>query len=123
VVGALDHLAHLGRPEYLQHFIPKLKHKHPLVRQAACAGIGAIRNPEGVPALVEALKDPDGMVRRSALKALGKYYDQPAVRPALIEAVADKDPGVSYMAHRILSEKSGRTDVAQKRDAWAEALK
>ena len=35
VVGAIEVLAEQGRPELLQHFVPKLKHKHPMVRQAA----------------------------------------------------------------------------------------
>lgn len=123
VVGALELLAARHRPEFLQHFVPKLKHKHPLVRQAACAGIGAINNPEGIPPLVETLKDPDPAVRRSALKALAWYVDHREARNALVETVADKDPSVSYMAHRLLSEATNRTDIPQKREAWAELLK
>lgn len=122
VVGAIEHLAHRGRPEFLQHFLPKLKHKHPLVRQSACAAIAQVRNEEGVPALAEMLKDPDPAVRRSALKALATYASLPAAVSALINGVADKDPSVSYMAHRLLSERSGKTNVERKREAWLEAL-
>jgi HEAT repeat protein len=123
VVGALELLAHQGRPEFLQHFVPKLKHKHPLVRQAACAGLATIRNRDCVPPLVEVMKDPDPAVRRSVVKALGTYLNSPEARTAVLDALNDKDPSVSYMAHRIFREKSGRTDVPQTREAWAEAVK
>jgi HEAT repeat protein len=121
VTGALEHLAHLKRPEFLQHFVPKLKHKHPLVRQTACAGIAALHNEEGVLPLIETLKDPDPAVRRSALKALSTFANRGSQK-ALVEAVADKDPSVSYMAHRLLCEWTGRTDVAQKKEDWAQAI-
>ena len=123
VVGAIELLAHRARPEFLQHLAPKLKHPHPLVRQSACAAIVAIHNPEGVPLLIETLKDPDPAVRRSALKALVKFPAVPAAQEALVDAVADKDISVSYMAHRLLTEKTGKTNVERKREAWLEALK
>ena len=122
VVGALDVLATHRRPELLQHFVPKLKHRHPMVRQSACAGIGAIRNEDGVPGLVEALKDPDPAVRRSALKALAEFPRNPGAKRALVESVGDKDPSVSYMAHRLLGEITGRKDVPKSKDDWARAV-
>lgn len=122
VVGAIEVLASQGRPEFLQHFVPKLKDKHPMVRQAACAAIATIRNEEGIPGVIEALKDPDPAVRRSALKSLAAFPANAAARKAIIDAVADKEPSVSYMAHRLLSEISGRTDVPKTKDAWAKAL-
>jgi HEAT repeat protein len=123
VVGAIDVLAGQGRPEYLQHFVPKLKHKHPMVRQAACAAIASIRGEEGVPPLIETLKDPDPAVRRSVLKALAQFPKNAAGRRAIVEAVGDKEPSVSYMAHRLLSEITGRTDVPQSMKAWVESMK
>jgi len=123
VVGAIELLAHRKRPEFLQHIVPKLKHPHPLVREAACAAIAVIHNPEGVPAVIETLKDADPAVRRSALKSLAKFPEVPEVQAALVDAVADKDISVSYMAHRLLSEKTGKTSVERKREAWIEALK
>ena len=123
VVGAIEVLAGHERPEFLQHFLPKLKHKHPMVRQAACAAIARIHAEEGVPGLIETLKDPETGVRRSALKALAQFpRSVPGLR-ATVEAVGDKDPSVSYMAHRLLSERTGRTDVKQSKEAWAEAVK
>jgi HEAT repeat protein len=123
VVGAIDLLAHRKRPEFLQHIAPKLKHPHPLVRESACAAIADIHNPEGVPGLIETLKDSDPAVRRSALKALAKFPELPETQSALVDAVADKDISVSYMAHRLLLERTGKTGVERKREAWIEALK
>jgi HEAT repeat protein len=123
VVGAIEVLAEHGRPEFLQHFVPKLKHPHPMVRQSAAASIARIQNEEGVPAIIELLKDADIAVRRSALKALAQFPANPAATRAMVEAVADKDPSVSYMAHRLLSERTKRTDVPQTRDDWAKVVK
>jgi HEAT repeat protein len=116
-------LAAHERPEFLQHFVPKLKHKHPMVRQAACDAIARVHGDEGVPGVIELVKDPDAMVRRSALKSLAQFPRRPDATRAMVEAVGDKDPGVSYMAHRLLSERTNRTDVKQTKEAWAEAVK
>jgi len=123
VIGAIEVLASHERPEFLQHFVPKLKHKHPMVRQAACDAIARVHGDEGVPGVLALVKDPDAMVRRSALAALAQFPRRPDATRAMVEAVGDKDPGVSYMAHRLLSERTNRTDVKQTKEAWAEAVK
>jgi HEAT repeat protein len=123
VVGAIDVLAAHERPEFLQHFVPKLKHPHPMVRQAAAEAVARIHGEEGVPGLIELLKDPEPAVRRSGLKALALFPRRPDALRAMVEAVGDKEPGVSYMAHRLLSERTNRTDVKQTKEAWAEAVK
>jgi HEAT repeat protein len=121
-VGAIEVLASHHRPELLQHFVPKLKHKHPMVRQAACAAIAEIGNEEGVPGLIETLKDAEPAVRRSALKALAKFPSNRAATRAIVDSVADKDPSVSYMAHRLLSERTNRSDVPQTKDDWTKVV-
>ncbi len=123
VVGAMEVLCSEGRPEFLQHIVPKLKHKHPMVRQYACSSIAALKNPEGIPALIETLKDADPSVRRSAVKALGTFGKRPDVVAALVETVGEKDPSVAYMAHLTLSELTGRADVARTKEAWAAATR
>lgn len=123
VAGAIEVLAHQKRPEFLQHLLPKLKHKHPLVRQTACAGIAEIHNPEGVPGLVECLKDPDPGVRRSALKAVAAFPEVPETTTAMIDAVDDKDVSVSYMAARLLHQRTGKDGIKRTKKDWAEALK
>jgi HEAT repeat protein len=123
VIGAIEVLASQGRPEFLQHFVPKLKHKHLMVRQSACAAIASVRAEEGVPALIETFKDSEPSVRRSVLKALAQFPKNPAGLRAIVEAVGDKEPSVSYLAHRLLSGITGRTDVPQSVKAWAESVK
>ena len=123
VIGAIDVLAAHERPELVQHFVPKLRHKHPMVRQSACAAIARVHGEEGVPGVIELAKDPDFMVRRSALKSLAEFPRRPDALRAMVEAVGDKDPGVSYMAHKLLSQRTNRTDVKQTKEAWAEAVK
>ena len=103
-------------------FVPKLKHRQPMVRQSSCAGIGAIRNEDGIRGLVESLKDPDPAVRSSALKALADFPLNPPAKRAMAVAVGDKDPSVSYMAHRLLTDITGRKDVPRSRDDWAKAV-
>ncbi len=123
VIGAMEVLAEQGRPELLQHYVPKLKHKHPMVRESACACIARIQNEEGVPGRIETLKDPETSVRRAALKALAQFPTNGPAGRAMVESVADKDPSVSYMAHRLLSERTKRSDVPQTRDDWAKVVK
>ena len=123
VVGALEVLASRERPEFLQHLVPKLKHKHPFVRQTACTAIVTIHNDEGVPHLIQVLQDPDIAVRRSAVQALGAFPQKREALGAIADAVADKDPSVSYMAHRTLCAVTRREDVLQSKDAWTQALK
>jgi HEAT repeat protein len=123
VVGALEALAAIGHPEFLQHVAPKLGHDDVLVRRQACATLAAIRNEAGIPRLLEAMKDPDAHVRRGAVKALAAFGKRAESLPALQGALADEDPGTARLAHEALAELTGRTDVAPTPDAWREALK
>lgn len=123
VVGALEALGDIGRPEFLQHVVPKLKAPHPMVRQYASLTAARLGSEEAVPALLEALRtDADPTVRRAAAKALAAFGGRPDVRRALAEAVGDRDPSVALMAHERLREITGRHDVPRSRQAWLEAL-
>jgi HEAT repeat protein len=51
--------------------------------------LGKIGDPQALPALLEALKDENGYVRRAAAEALGEIGDPQAV-PALLEALKDE---------------------------------
>ncbi len=122
VTGALETLAKIGDPAFLQHAAPKIKHGHPMVRAQACAALAAIRNEEGIPAIREAMKDADASVRRAAVKALAAFGPRPETVRALAEAVGDNDPGVALAAHEALQGLTGRKDVPRAREAWEKAV-
>ena len=54
---------------------------------------------------------------------LAQFPSSPGAGRAMVDAVADPDPSVSYMAHRLLSERTHRTDVPQTKDDWAKVVK
>lgn len=123
VVGALETLAQLGRPEFLQHAAPKLSHPHPLVRRQACATIAAIRNADGLPLLLKSVQDPDPSVRRGAIVAAASFGDRPETRRALLEAMDAKDASTKLAAHEALKALTGRTAPLRSRESWEEVLK
>jgi HEAT repeat protein len=122
VTGALECLGAIGHREFLQHAAHSVRHAHPIVRAQACATLAALRNEGGVPALVEALKDPEIAVRREAARALGTFGKRPEVLGALVEAVGDADASVALMAHDALTDLTGKPDVPRSREAWAKTL-
>ena len=71
------------------------------VRAAAAEALGAIGDPQAVPALIQALGDSDSAVRRAAAEALGKLGDPQAI-PALIQALGDSDRDVRRAAAEAL---------------------
>ena len=129
VTGALEVMAAFGRKEYLPYALPKLEVKekdrerenHPMVRGQACATVAVCGGAEGLaPVLGVLAADPDPSVRRAAVKVLAaRYGKEPRVLQALVAAVGEKDPGLSYMAHQKLGELTGRKEIPRSRDAWA----
>lgn len=123
VTGALESLAEIGRPEFLQHAVPRLGHAHPRVRRQACATIAAIRNPDGVPFLAKAVKDPEPSVRRGAIHALVAFGTKPGIVEALLGAVGEADASTVLAAHEALLKLTGKTAAARTREAWDAVLK
>jgi HEAT repeat protein len=64
-------------------------HADPLVREAAVAALGAIGDPEGLPAILAGCRDKPA-VRRRAVLALAPF-DGPEVDAALAAALEDRD--------------------------------
>jgi HEAT repeat protein len=64
-------------------------HADPLCREAAVAALGAIGDPAGLPAVLEATRDKPA-VRRRAVLALAPF-DEPEVDDALRRALSDRD--------------------------------
>ncbi len=69
-------------------------------REAAVAALGAIGDPEGLPAVVAALGDKPTVRRRAAVALAG--FDDPRVEPALRGAAEDRDWQVRQAAEELL---------------------
>jgi len=75
----------------------------------AIKSLGKIKDPKGLPALIEALKDEsDGAVRCAAALAMGQIKDESAV-PYLITALDDKYWYVRRDAAKALSKLKGKS--------------
>jgi HEAT repeat protein len=75
-------------------------HDDPLVREAAVAALGALGDPGGLPAVLEATTDRPA-VRRRAVLALAAF-DGPEVEAALRRALGDRDRQVRQAAEDLL---------------------
>jgi HEAT repeat protein len=74
-------------------------HDDPLCREAAVAALGAVGDPEGLPAVLEATTDRPA-VRRRAVLALAPF-EGPEVDAALARALEDRDWQVRQAAEDI----------------------
>ena len=74
-------------------------HDDPLCREAAVAALGALGDPDGLPAILTATKDRPA-VRRRAVLALAPF-DGPEVEAALARAMEDRDWQVRQAAEDI----------------------
>jgi len=83
-------------PDTINELIATLGDHDGLVRQRARHSLVAIGQP-AVPALIEALTDPDGHRRWEAAKTLGAIR-APSAAPALVRAMEDQDFGVRWLA-------------------------
>jgi HEAT repeat protein len=70
-------------------------------REAAVAALGAIGDPAGLPAVLDAAREDRPTVRRRATVALAGF-DDPRVEPALQAAAADRDWQVRQAADELL---------------------
>jgi len=78
------------------------EHRDALVREAAVAALGAIGDPAGLPAILNATTDKPA-VRRRAVLALAPF-EGPEVDAALERATTDRDWQVRQAAEDLLSE-------------------
>jgi HEAT repeat protein len=76
------------------------RHDDPLVREAAVAALGALGDPDGLPAVLAATSDRPA-VRRRAVLALAAF-DGPEVEAALRRALGDRDRQVRQAAEDLL---------------------
>ena len=71
-------------------------------REAAVAALGAIGDPAGLPAVLDALTDAPTVRRRATVALAG--FDDPRVTPALRAASEDRDWQVRQAAGELLDE-------------------
>jgi HEAT repeat protein len=71
-------------------------------REAAVAALGAIGDPEGLAAVIEALDDKPTVRRRATVALAG--FDDPRVEPALRQAAEDRDWQVRQAADELRSD-------------------
>ena len=91
-----------------EEYVRDLQSGVPSVRAQAAISLGRIGDRAAVPALIEALKDPEKAVRREAAKALGAIKDARAVG-ALVAALRDGDVNVRAYAAYALGEIKAST--------------
>ncbi len=80
-------LLQIGEPSVMP-LIEKMKSENPKIRAEVAWGLGMLRDPRAVEALIAASKDDQAEVRRNAIMGLGLIRDARAVEP-LIAALAD----------------------------------
>jgi hypothetical protein len=100
-VQAAKALGRLCVPEAAPALVQTLSfHDDALASQARQALLQL--GPPALPPLMAAARSPDAWVRWHALRALGELHDRRAV-PVLVEALADNDHAVAWMAARKLA--------------------
>ncbi len=76
-------------------------HADPLCREAAVAALGAIGDPEGLPAVLAALADKPAIRRRAAVALAA--FEGPEVEAALRRCLEDRDWQVRQVAEDLLA--------------------
>ncbi|MBV9941540.1 MAG: HEAT repeat domain-containing protein [Solirubrobacterales bacterium] len=90
------------------------------MRAAAAAALGIVGGGNAPPELLAATTDPDVLVRRSAVKALGSF-DDPNTGEALDERTEDDDREVALRAAEALVALASRPRAATAARARLEA--
>jgi HEAT repeat protein len=109
---AIHALASLGGPADGPLFADLLGRLDPGTRFAAARAIGMVGYRAGVEKLMfVARHDPMPYVRTAACQTLGDLGD-PSARPALEDALSDKDPFVRELARQALAQLDAGTDGA-----------
>jgi HEAT repeat protein len=83
-------------------------------REAAVAALGALGDPDGLPAVLAALGDKPTIRRRATVALAG--FDDPRVEPALQTAAGDRDWQVRQAAQELLAEPTEPADPDEPAD-------
>jgi HEAT repeat protein len=91
----------VGHDRAIDLMLEYLKNGAPAARAIVASTLPRIKDERLIPSLIEASHDPEAMVRRSAVDALGGSSD-PRIIPSLIESLQDSDDEVVLKASNIL---------------------
>lgn len=130
-IAGLRGLARHGSPENAEIIAACLFDENILVRREAARALQRIHNPEVVPSLLVAIREPDpsptarntdtekdAEVRAEAANALGQYAENRVV-VGLIDALADTQLSVNHNALGSLRTLTGQ-DLGYDQKAWQE---
>ncbi|MER3422446.1 MAG: hypothetical protein C4293_03670 [Nitrospiraceae bacterium] len=110
---AAEAIGAIGATESMVEFLVDSLQQGPVhTRHAAVKALALLEAPSSYPALVQALADPDAMVRQGAIAALGELSDRRAVPLIIDRLLHDPDSGVrSEAAYRlgILGDQRARS--------------
>ena len=103
VVGAAWFLSERRVPASVKDLVTIAgTHEDVRCREAAVAALGAIGDPRGLPAVIDALGDKPTVRRRATVALAG--FDDPRVEPALRRSAEDRDWQVRQAADELLEE-------------------
>lgn len=92
VAEAIDSLCRLGAKDTVEQVLALLQHRSPYVRGSVLRFMRCLHPNKALPLLIEALKDPDFIVRENAADELGELYQVEAIpylRPLLADSHSD----------------------------------
>ncbi len=102
-LAASGALYHMGRIDMWDRVRKAASVAHPEERATALRLLGELKDPRGLPVLIEAVKDPQPSVRGAAVSALGDMGKSQAI-PHLEKALQDTIPAVRTSAAISLGE-------------------
>lgn len=102
--AACRELVEVGPPA-VPALIRATKHEVPRVRYWSIAALSGIGSEEAVPAVKELLNDPAPLVRAVAVWHLGRWFDRPDVREAVVAVLRDDSPFVKGWALKLIQAK------------------
>lgn len=113
-MSASRQLGQIGTPA-VPALLASLKAKEPRARYWSTSALSEIGDDRAVPAIVELLDDADGIVRAVAVWHLGRWYERPEVRTAVLEKLSDPDPFVRGWVLRLIQARHDRSALVEVR--------
>ena len=114
MLNLADKLTETGDADAVNELSQMLsQYEPPILRRKATIGLGKIRNEQAKDALTEVLGNPDAVMRRSAVEALGRNWAQQTAEQLSTVLMNDTEPTVRQLAAQAL----GRTGTVEALEA------